>query len=262
MKPLSQLLIALVTPFHPDLTVDYPSLDRLLAHTAPYADGYVVMGTTGEPATLSIAEQNAVIAHVRSSCPDIPLLVGVGGNDTAATCRRIEQVADLGADYALAVTPYYTRPPLRGIVAHYQALAKVGLPILIYNVPTRTGVDVIPAWADLAAIYGVVGIKQASPDLVALQGMIPHGKVWCGEDDLIVPYRALGAQGVVSAAANAYPAEIRRLLTAPLDEAGKLQVELYPTMRRLYADVNPIGIKRALALMGLTSPTVRLPLME
>ncbi|MBO4534543.1 MAG: 4-hydroxy-tetrahydrodipicolinate synthase [Clostridia bacterium] len=254
--------MALVTPMDEDGGIDRVGLVRLMNHVSPWVDGYVVMGTTGEPATLGKTEQDKAIREVIDLAGGKTVLAGVGGNDTASTCRRVEEVARLGADGALAVVPYYTRPPIRGIVAHYREVARVGLPVMAYNVPSRTGVDVSPAWAEIAAIEGVVGIKQAGPDLAVLQTMTPLGKVWCGEDDLVVPYRALGVVGVVSAAANVYPEEMRRLAYAPLEEAGRLQVALYPTLRALYRETNPIGIKAALAKLGICGATVRLPLMQ
>lgn len=257
-----KLLVAMVTPMREDGGIDRKGLERLVEHVAPWVDGYVVMGTTGEPSTLSKSEQDEVIREVIGLARGKPVVVGVGGGGTSDTCRRAEQVTRLGADGILAVTPYYTRPPLAGIVAHYRELSKVGAPLMVYNVPVRCGVDVSPVWGEIAAIQGVVGIKQASPDLAILQTMSPVGNVWCGEDDLAVPYRVLGAVGLVSAAANAYPRQMRQLVYAPLDEAGRAQVALYPTLKSLYRNTNPIGIKAELSKLGICSPTLRLPLMQ
>lgn len=249
-----------MTPMDEDGGIDRKGLECVVERVRPWVDGYVVMGTTGEPGALEEAEQEEVIRQVVDLAGGKAVVVGVGGEGTSKVCRRVERVANMGVDGVLAVVPYYVRPPLHGIIAHYKAVAAVGMPVLAYNVPYRTGVDLAEAWAEIAEIEGVVGVKQACGDLGKLQAMVAAGPVWCGEDDLVAAFRVLGGQGVVSAAANVYPEEMRRLAYAPLDEAGRLQVEMYPALRRLYKETNPIGIKRALNEMGVCTAKVRAPL--
>ncbi len=262
---------ALVTPFG-ERGIDFTALDRLLeTQLEAGVEALVVGGTTGEAATLEHTELMALIAHcVRFCGGKTKLIAGTGGNDTRKAAETARAAAALGADALLCVTPYYNRCTQAGLLAHYEAIASaVELPILLYNVPSRTNVRIAPeTCAALAQLPNVAGIKEADGDvgrvlkLHALCG--EEFPVYCGCDDRILPFMACGALGAVSVLSNLRPGAVKALTDAALRgeyaRALGLQREQQPMLEALSAAVNPIPIKAALALAGLDCGECRLPL--
>ena len=262
---------AIVTPFGtagPDLGALGNLLDFQLENGA---DAIVICGTTGEASTMSEAEQSAVIGHcVRHVAGRVPVIAGAGSNNTAKTVEQCKAAQDLGVDGLLVVTPYYNKASQAGLLRHYEAVAgAVEKPVVLYNVPSRTGVSIAPeTYAALAEHPNINGVKEASGNLEALQrtlALCPDDfTVWSGNDGETVPICALGGKGVVSVVSNVLPAEMRRLTRLcqqnDFAAAGKLQVELSELCAALFCDVNPIPVKTALNLLGWNAGELRLPL--
>ncbi len=262
---------ALVTPFK-GRRVDYDALEGLIDwQLEEGADALIVLGTTGEPATVSASERPAVIecavARVRRR---VPVIVGTGANDTREAVRLSIEAQALGADALLVVTPYYNRASRSGLMAHFNAVAdSVALPVIMYNVPGRTGVNLPPETvAALARHPNLCAVKDASGDLRQLTDLAAAcGEgvaVYCGNDDQVVPAMALGARGVISVAANVIPRPMRELTHAWLEgdpaKALDWQLRLLPLIRALFSEVSPIPVKAALSAMGLIENNLRLPL--
>ena len=262
---------ALVTPFK-GRRVDYDALEGLIDwQLEEGADALIVLGTTGEPATVSASERPAVIecavARVRRR---VPVIVGTGANDTREAVRLSIEAQALGADALLVVTPYYNRASRSGLMAHFNAVAdSVALPVIMYNVPGRTGVNLPPETvAALARHPNLCAVKDASGDLRQLTDLAAAcGEgvaVYCGNDDQVVPAMALGARGVISVAANVVPRPMRELAHAWLEgdpaKALDWQLRLLPLIRALFSEVSPIPVKAALSAMGLIENNLRLPL--
>ena len=264
---------ALVTPFH-NAGIDFYALDRLLeTQLDAGVEALVAGGTTGEAATLTYDELLALIAHcVRFCGGKTKIIAGTGGNDTRKAAETARAAAALGADALLCVTPYYNRCTQAGLLAHYEAISQASeLPILLYNVPSRTNVRIEPeTCAALAKLPTVAGIKEADPDvgrvlkLHALCGT--DFPVYCGCDDRIEPFMAAGAIGAVSVLSNLKPKAVKVLTDAALRgeyaRALSLQREQQPLIEALFSEVNPIPIKAALTLSGLDCGTCRLPLTQ
>ncbi len=259
---------ALVTPFHPDGTLDEGALRRLIARQEGM-DALVVLGTTGEPCALTMSERERVIAIAMEEAR-MPVIVGTGSNDTRKAIEYARQAEALGAAGQLAVTPYYNKTSQSGLIRHYGAvLDSCALPMILYNVPSRTGLSMQPAAvAQLAVHPNVVGIKEASGDLSLtadiLVGTDASLPIYCGNDELILPMMAMGACGAISVAANVCPMQVRSIIIACqngcLAQAQAAQNALQPFIKALFLQVNPIPAKAALAEMGLISDTLRLPL--
>lgn len=262
---------ALVTPFDA-YGIDFGALDRLLeAQLSAGVEALVAGGTTGEAATLEREELLALIAHcVRFCNGKAKIIAGTGGNDTKKAAETAKAAAALGADGLLCVTPYYNRCTQDGLLAHYEAIASATeLPMILYNVPTRTNVRIEPeTCAALSGLDSVAGIKEADPDVgrvLTLHTLCgPDFPIYCGCDDRILPFMACGALGVVSVLSNLRPKEVKALTDAALRgeyaRALALQTEQQPLIEALSAAVNPIPIKAALALSGLDCGPCRLPL--
>ena len=262
---------AIVTPFGnagPDLGALGNLLDFQLENGV---DAIVVCGTTGEASTMSGDERSAVIGHcVRHVAGRVPVIAGAGSNNTAAAVEYCRTAQDLGADGLLVVTPYYNKASQTGLIRHFETIASaVDKPVVLYNVPSRTGVSITPeTYAVLAGHPNINGVKEASGNLGALQrtlALCPEDfTVWSGNDGDTVAVCALGGKGVISVAANVLPAEMRRLTRLCLQNdfaaAGKLQVELSELCDALFCDVNPIPVKTALNLLGWNAGELRLPL--
>lgn len=265
--------VALPTPFDGD-GVDFPALERLIAfHLHHNSDGLVSVGTTGEGATLTDYERRSVIEFtVAKARSHIPVLAGVGTNNTAQSIELVRFAADVGASGALAVTPYYNRPTQRGLLAHYAALSQASpIPIVLYNVPSRTGCDLKPA--TVAEIRrncpNAVAIKEASGSIGRAREIQDSSDIAliAGEDGLIAEFLALGAAGVIGVVANVAPREVAELcrVARPGGDAvrtAELVAYLQPLVRDLFLESNPAPVKSALAAMGLCNPTLRLPLVE
>ena len=261
---------ALVTPFRGD-RVDYDAFERLIdRQLAAHIDALVVLGTTGEPSTIAEAERAAILECARSRClSDVPLIAGTGANDTRHAVRRAQAAERLGADALLVVTPYYNKASRAGLIAHYTAIAdSVSIPVIMYNVPGRTGMNMEPEIvAELARHPNLRGVKEASGSLRQMTGLAACSEgmaVYCGNDDQIVPAMALGARGAISVAANVIPEHMRELtaccLSGDYKRALRLQSECLPLIRALFCEVNPIPVKAALSMLGLCDNALRLPL--
>lgn len=264
---------AVVTPFSGG-AVDYFALERLLLRQIDSgADALVVCGTTGEASTLSSEEQAEVIRFAHSVVGGrIPLIAGTGSNDTATACKRTKNATDAGADGVLVVTPYYNKSTQKGLIYHYEAVAaSTDLPVILYNVPTRTCVDVsADTYERLSTVENIVAVKEASPDIVKIGEIIRRCgdglAVYSGNDDMALPVIFLGGKGVISVAGNLIPSEMYALCRAALSGDYRLAVELHmkylPLMRGLFCTVNPIAVKTALSMMGLCGGEFRLPMCE
>jgi 4-hydroxy-tetrahydrodipicolinate synthase len=264
-------MVALVTPFK-NGAVDWPSLEALIEfHIQNGTHGIVPCGTTGESATLSHQEHDEVIrAVIKSVNQRVAVIAGTGSNSTDEAVRLTREAEKSGANGALMISPYYNRPTQEGIFQHYKKVAaEVGIPIIIYNIPGRTGSKIEPeTLARLADIKNIVGVKEATGsvdqaiDVIRLCG--DRLAVYSGEDSLIYSLMALGGKGVISTVANVAPKQTAQLTEACLNgdwERGrKIQFDLIPLIRSLFIETNPIPVKTALSLMGRCSGDLRLPM--
>ncbi len=271
---ISGSLVALITPMHTDGAIDWSRLDDLLAwHLDQGTNGIVAVGTTGESATLSVAEHCEVIAHtIDKVAGSVPVIAGTGANATAEAVELTAEAARLGADACLLVTPYYNKPSQEGLYRHYRHVAEaVAIPQILYNVPGRTGVDMLPATvARLAEIDNIVGIKEATGDLQRGREVLDccAGKmsVYSGDDATATELMLMGAAGTISVTANVAPAQLAQLsrlaVAGEAEQARALDAELAVLNKALFLESNPIPVKWALADMGRIEPGIRLPLTE
>jgi 4-hydroxy-tetrahydrodipicolinate synthase len=264
-------MVALVTPFK-DGKVDWQSLENLIEfHIQSGTHGIVPCGTTGESATLSHEEHDSVVKTVvKTVNKRVPVIAGTGSNSTAEAVRLTREAENSGADGALMISPYYNRPTQEGIYQHYRKVAsEVGIPIIVYNIPGRTGSKIEPeTLARMAEVENIAGVKEATGsvdqaiDVIRLCG--DRLALYSGEDSLIFSLMALGGKGVISTVANIAPKQTAQLAEACLNgdwEKGRaLQFKLIPLIRSLFIETNPIPVKTALALMGKCSGELRLPL--
>lgn len=264
---------ALVTPFLSGGMLDEDALRRLI-HIQIHAgiDALVLLGTTGEPSTLTMDERDRIIRIGVEMCKGkLPLIIGTGSNDTKKAIEYAKQAKMLGADGQLCVTPYYNKTTQNGLIRHFSAIMDCcALPLILYNVPGRTGMSISPKTvAELAVHPQLVGIKEASGDTAPTLEIIERTggtlPVYSGNDDMIVPLMALGAKGVISVSANVAPADTRAIANACLcgnyTQAGKMQAALSPLIRALFSQVNPIPVKAALSMLGIIHDELRLPLI-
>lgn len=264
---------AMVTPFC-DNGINYPVFGRYIEHLiSGGVNALIPFGTTGEPATLTPDEYESGVKYVISQTKGrVPVIVGAGSNSTAAACERVRFAKNAGADGVLVVTPYYNKCTQRGIAEHYKAVAAVGLPVIVYNVPSRTGVNISPDTLEkLAQTEGVVGIKEASGNIDQIQSVAAVCRrtglsLYSGDDNLTLVMCALGAKGVISVAADPAPELMTRLYAlckrGEYDSARELQFKLSPLIAALFSEVNPIPVKKAMQLIGLDVGAPRLPLTE
>ena len=264
---------ALVTPFLEN-KVNYPMLDMLLRRQLDAGiTSVVVAGTTGEAPTLSDEEKQELIHRAKSYVGDAcTVIAGTGSNCTEHAVYLSQAAEEAGADALLVVSPYYNKATPDGLVAHYMAIAhSVRIPIVLYNVPSRTGVDIpVSVYRRLSAIPNIAGVKEASTDITKITRILAECpgdfSVWSGNDDLITPTMALGARGVVSVLSNLCPVEAQAMAQAALDgdfdTAAALQIQLLPLIDLLFCQVNPIPIKEAMGLIGYDCGGCRLPLTE
>lgn len=267
--------VAIVTPFTAKGAVDFPALTKLVEHLIKGRVEYiVVMGTTGESATLSKEEKQKVVEHiVNVNKKRLPLVLGVGGNNTAEIIETLKK-DDMSAFSAiLSVSPYYNKPSQEGIYQHYKAISKASpLPIILYNVPGRTSSNI--AWDTTIRLAkefkNIIAIKEASGNLEQCMKIIKHRPdnflIISGDDNLTLPIIASGGDGVISVVANAYPGDfsdmVRHALVHDLKTAQKLHYKLMEITEQLFADGNPGGIKYVLSQKKITGSHVRLPLVE
>jgi 4-hydroxy-tetrahydrodipicolinate synthase len=267
--------VALVTPFHKQGTIDFGSLEKLIEHTIGNGVNYlVVLGTTGEAATLSKDEKTALVQFVKEQVAGrVPIVMGLGGYNTQELVNQL-QVIDLeGIDAILSVTPYYNKPTQRGLYLHYKHISSASpLPIILYNVPGRTSVNLsAETTLELARDFdNIIGIKEASGNFSQIMQIIrnkPKGfLVISGDDGITMPMIAAGAEGVISVVANAYPSTFSRMVKAAMDgkfeEARRLHYLLIPFIDSLFVDGSPGGIKAALDQMKIVQNNLRLPVVK
>lgn len=267
--------VALVTPFTEEKDVNYDELGRLIEYQiAEEIDAIVVCGTTGEPVTMSEEERLSVISYaVEKVANRVPLIAGTGGNCTENVIRFSQKAEKMGVDGLLVVTPYYNKATQNGLYEHYRMIASaVELPIVLYNVPSRTGVNILPdTVARLAKeIDNIVAVKEASGNMTQIAEIIHKADgridVYSGNDDQIVPVLSLGGIGVISVLANVEPKGVHDMVWAYLEgdnpKATQLQLKYLDLIHALFCEVNPIPVKKALELMGFQCRTLRMPLTE
>ena len=266
--------VAIITPMNTDGSVNYDELGRIIDDQIAHStDAIVICGTTGESPTLTDEEHTECIRYtVKKAAGRVPVIAGTGSNDTKYAIWLSQQAEADGADALLLVTPYYNKATQRGLVRHFTAVADaVDRPLIVYNVPSRTGVScTAETYAVLAQHPNIVGVKEASGSFALIQetlNLCGDGfSVWSGNDEDTAAVCALGGAGVISVAANIVPREMHRLVELCLAdrilEAGCEQLRLAPLIRALFCEVNPIPIKTAMARMGLCSDLLRLPLCE
>lgn len=266
---LSGAITALVTPMQEGGDVDWAALEELIDWQVDSGiDGLVIAGTTGESATLTGSEWEMLIKRsVSKVAGRVPVIAGTGSAATARTVEKTERAAELGADAALVVTPYYNRPTQDGLAAHFRAVAATGLPVVLYNVPGRTGVDLLPATvAELADEPGVVAIKEAVADAGRVQALVQMAgdrlAVLSGDDASAAGSMELGAKGVVSVVSNLLPGAMASLC-AESEKAARRRCD--QALQAVYAasmiESNPIPIKWSLNRMGIIENVLRLPLL-
>ena len=263
--------VALVTPMHPDGRIHYEKLEQLVDwHVEQGTDSLIVCGTTGEAPTLKMEEHlEAIRVVVQRSAGRIPVIAGTGSNDTAHCIESCRSAKEIGADGLLLVTPYYNKTSQRGLIAHYETVAAAtDLPLILYNVPSRTGLNILPETA--AKLYRevdtVVGIKQASPDLAATGYLasISEIPIYSGNDDLTVPILSLGGVGVITVLGNVVPAVTHDIcdlwFKGQTDLSRDLFLHWMDLAQGLFTDVNPVPVKEAMNRMGMAVGECRLPL--
>lgn len=266
---------ALVTPFKKDGSIDEERLRFLINwHIKNKSDAILVCGTTGEAATLSYKEHKEVIKiAVNQARGRIPVLAGAGSNSTWEALELAGFAKQVGADAVLVITPYYNKPTQQGLYQHYKSIAtRIKIPLIIYNVPSRTGINILPE--TVARIYkdfkNVIGIKEASGSLdqiTRLMSLVDRKfMLLSGSDELTLPILSVGGAGVISVVANIMPHQthnlVEKFLRGDLEKARKLQLYLYRLIKMLFIETNPIPVKTALGFMGLIKPYLRLPLYK
>lgn len=264
--------VAIVTPMHKDGTVNYDKLGEVIeAQISGGTDAIVICGTTGESATLSGEEHMDCIKYAIDKVNKrVPVIAGTGSNDTAYAVEMSVDAEKAGADALLLVTPYYNKTSQRGLVAHFTAIADaVNIPIILYNVPSRTGCKIdISTYKELAKHKNIVAAKEACGDISFIAELAAETDldIYSGNDDQIVPIMALGGKGIISVASNIMPKEIHELaeyaLKGDYKTAAQLQLKYLSLMKALFCDVNPIPVKEAMNLMGMEVGECRLPLFK
>lgn len=265
---------ALITPFNPDFTVNYEALENLVnSQIENKIDALVICGTTGEKSTLRYDEHIKVIeTAVKTANGRVPIIAGTGSNDTVYSVELCKDAEGVGADALLMVTPYYNKTSQKGLVNHYTYIAdRVSKPIILYNVPSRTGVAIKPqTYLELSKHENIVAAKEANGDLSS----VAETKYLCGDnldiysgnDDQTVPIMSLGGIGVISVLSNIMPLEMHKMcadyLSGNVDAARDFQVKSTGLVKALFSDVNPIPVKEAMNLMGIAAGPCRLPLVS
>jgi 4-hydroxy-tetrahydrodipicolinate synthase len=262
---------ALITPFTKDDRIDREGLQRNIAFVEEGGvSGIVPCGTTGESATLSAAEHEEVI-DIAVECAKVPVIAGTGSNNTGEALQFTKHAADAGVDGVLLISPYYNKPNPAGLLAHFKKIAEaVDIPMILYNVPSRTGQDMpVDIITKLAKVENIVGIKEASGSAAKVSQILEHTidddfVVLSGEDGLTLPIISMGGRGVISVAANIVPDKMSEMVNAALkgdyETARKIHFEVAPLIRALFLETNPIPVKKAAEIVGLASGHLRLPL--
>lgn len=266
--------VALVTPFTPNNEVDFNKIKELVEyHIKNSTDAIIVTGTTGEASTMTDDEHLATIECVVNAVNKrIPVIAGTGSNDTRHGIALSQNAEKLGCDGLLIVTPYYNKGNRTGIINHYKTLADcVNIPIILYNVPGRTGVNLTPDIVlELSKVENIVGLKEASNNfsqITAIANQLPEDfAIYSGNDDTIVPLLSLGGSGVISVLANVCPQEthdlVQKFLDGDVAGSRKIQLELLDFVDALFYEVNPVPVKTAMNMLGFNVGKLRLPLAE
>ncbi len=267
-------IVAIVTPMHPDGAIDYEAFDSLIEwHISSGTDAIVVVGTTGESPTLSEQEHNAVVKHcVGRVAGRIPVIAGTGSNSTREAIFFTSAARDNGADACLLVTPYYNKPSQEGLYQHFKAVAEaVDIPQILYNVPSRTGCDLLPETVSrLADIDNIVGLKEATGDLdrgrIVLELCSDRISIYSGDDATALDLILAGARGNISVTANVAPAQMHEMcrlaLSGDRESASMMNARLAGLHNSLFLESNPVPVKWALAELGMIKSGIRLPLVE
>ncbi|QNL97798.1 4-hydroxy-tetrahydrodipicolinate synthase [Treponema sp. Marseille-Q4132] len=274
---------AMITPMKEDGSIDYDGYRKLLHFQMEEGiDGLVPLGTTGETPTLDEDEEQRIIdvvmeevrAFEKERGVKVPVVLGAGSNNTRDAVRYTERAKKAGADAALVVTPYYNKPSSEGIFRHFEAVSRVGIPILVYNIAGRTGKNIdTPTLSRIADLPNIAGVKEASGSISQMTDVIstikskhPDFAVLSGDDAMTLPLIACGGDGVVSVVSNAAPAPVTEMVKAALsgdyDAARKIHYRLLPFFKAAFVDGNPTSIKYAMRVKGLPSGSVRLPLVD
>lgn len=266
--------VALITPFQQNFEIDYPALARVIeSQIAGGMDYLVALGTTGETPTLAESEKKELVSFIRETAAGrVPVVVGMGGNDTRSILTKMEEFDYDGICGLLVVTPYYNKPSQEGLFRHYAEVARHSpVPVILYNVPSRTGVNMEADTVIRLANFSdkIVAVKEASGIFPQISRIIknapPHFSVISGDDSLALPTIAVGGRGVISVVANVLPAElssmIRLALAGNYEEARRRHLKLEEILRLLFLDGSPGGVKALLEIMGVSSNVLRLPLV-
>ena len=267
--------VALVTPFHKQGNVDFTSYAKLIEHVINGGVDYLVcMGTTSEYPTLNHQEIMACLEFaIETTANRVPIVLGMGGNDTRTLVDHIKKTDLTNISAILSVTPYYNKPSQKGIYAHYKAVAEASpVPVILYNVPGRTGVNITAETClQLANDFpNIIGIKEASGNMMQCMDILankPQGfTVVSGEDALVMPLMSLGMQGVISVTANALPQQMSEMvnfcLKSNYKKAKVIHEELLPFSKAIFEEGNPVGVKAALEILGICQNNLRLPLVK
>lgn len=266
--------IAIITPMNPDGSINYEVLGEMIDHQIENGtDAIVICGTTGEASTMTDEEHLECIRFaVERTAKRVPVIAGTGSNDTAYAVMLSQEAEKLGADGLLLVTPYYNKTTQRGLIAHFTAVADaVNIPIVLYNIPGRTGMNMeVSTVRKLAEHKNIVAVKEASGNISYAAKLIAECgdllDVYSGNDDMIVPLMSLGAKGVISVLSHVIPRETHMMVQYCLEnnfaEATKLQIEYLDLINDLFIEVNPIPVKEAMNMMGVNAGPCRLPLYE
>jgi len=260
-------ITAMVTPFSADgKKIDEDALERFVEFQIENkTDALLPCGTTGEAMTLNHYEWACVVSAVlKFAAGRVPVIVGASSNCTESMVDLVEEAKNMGADGALVVTPYYNKPMQEGLYLHFKAAAEVGLPIIMYNVPSRTGVTMAPETIiRLSKIPNIVAIKDATgsvENMTAVLHKAPDFTILSGDDALTYPMMRLGAKGVISVASNILPRQVAELTSLPAEQARTMHYKLLNIFKALFYETNPIPVKESLGMMGMINPTMRLPL--
>ncbi len=266
--------VAIITPFHEDGSIDFNSLERLLNfHLENKTDAIIIAGTTGEASTMTDEEQVEVVKFaVEKINGKIPVIAGAGSNDTRHGIELSKMCEDVGVDGLLQVTPYYNKTSQRGLYKHFEAISnEVSIPIILYDVPGRTGMTIAPETvAELAKIPNIVGLKDATGDLgytCKVKSLVPEDfAIYSGNDDVVVPLLSLGGAGVISVWANICPMEVHNMceyfFKGDIKKSYEIQIKYKELIDALFMEPNPIPIKSAMNIMGMNAGKLRLPLYE